>query len=167
MTTPSQRLLPTRRRRSTASDPDLLAYEIVAFRRMQYDALMWQVPALSLTAQAFLLTISLGSESSRTARVGTALLAALTAVISVQLLAKHRRHENIDSVWLERYELEHEMLSVHCRPERRAEALNMPKASWLVSRPSYRMWRAGLGTFGLVAVLAAALALVAPGTLRG
>ncbi len=167
MATPSLRLLPTRRPKGAADDTDLLTYELVALRRMQYDALMWQVPALSLTAQAFLLTISLGSQSSPTARISTALLAALTAVISVQLLAKHRRHENIDNLWLECYEQEHEMLAVHCRPEQRAQALNMIKSSWLVSQPSYRLWRAGLGAFGVVAVLAAVLALASPETLDG
>lgn len=40
-------------------------YQVVTGRRQAIDTMMWQVPSLSLTAQAFLLTISLGSDSSR------------------------------------------------------------------------------------------------------
>jgi hypothetical protein len=36
---------------------------------MQWDALLWQVPSLSLPAQAFLLTIALGPDASRTSRL--------------------------------------------------------------------------------------------------
>lgn len=35
-----------------------LVFQAVAQRRLQHDMLMWQVPALGLTAQAFLLTIA-------------------------------------------------------------------------------------------------------------
>ncbi|MER6612681.1 hypothetical protein [Streptomyces xantholiticus] len=45
---------------------DTVVYQAVAARRMQWDALLWQVPALSLTAQAFLFTITLGLEVAGT-----------------------------------------------------------------------------------------------------
>lgn len=38
----------------------LVMYQVVAARRQNFDAMVWQVPALSLTAQAFLLVIALG-----------------------------------------------------------------------------------------------------------
>ena len=42
--------------------PDIVSniYKSLTERRITYDNLTWQTPALSLTAQAFLLTISLG-----------------------------------------------------------------------------------------------------------
>lgn len=79
-------------------------YEAIANRRLSLDSMMWQVPVLSLTAQAFLLTIALGSETSQFARSVSAGLACVTAVMSLQLMSKHRHHERLDSEMLERLE---------------------------------------------------------------
>lgn len=38
---------------------DASGYAALAERRLQWDSLLWQVPVLSLTAQAFLFTIAL------------------------------------------------------------------------------------------------------------
>ena len=56
---------------SNMSSPDLTreAYMVVAARRTQFDQLVWQVPVLSLTAQAFLFSIALAGDASRAARV--------------------------------------------------------------------------------------------------
>ena len=51
------------------TDLDRETYAIVAARRTQFDQLVWQVPVLSLTAQAFLFSIALSADASRTARV--------------------------------------------------------------------------------------------------
>jgi hypothetical protein len=45
------------------------AYAAVAGRRTAFDNMLWQVPIMAFTAQAFLFTIALGSDSSRGARV--------------------------------------------------------------------------------------------------
>lgn len=42
-------------------DDDHTVYSVVASRRLQWDNLLWQVPVLGLTAQAFLFTTALGS----------------------------------------------------------------------------------------------------------
>lgn len=55
-----------------------------------YTTLLWQVPALGLTAQAFLLTIALGSNISEAARVGAAVLSALIALASYSLMHSQR-----------------------------------------------------------------------------
>jgi hypothetical protein len=148
---------------SDPSDREMLLYEIVAFRRMQYDAMMWQVPALSLTAQAFLLTIALGSDSRTAARVISGCLSAVIALISVQLMSKHRRHEEVDSRWLEKFEQDHGLELVHARPVERAVSVKMKAPSWLEAQPSFNVWRLGLTVFGVVAVLAAGAAVVDPG----
>ena len=68
-------------------------YQVVAARRQNFDSMLWQVPALSLTAQAFLLVIALGSGSGHLARIAAGLLSAVTALMSVQLLLRRRLHE--------------------------------------------------------------------------
>ena len=136
---------------------DLLAYEIVAFRRMQYDALMWQVPAISLTAQSFLLTTVFGA-TSEVSRVVTGLLSAVVAAISVQLMAKHRRHEEIDSRWLEAFERSQLMPTIHERPRSRAHDLGMPEENRFTALRSFHVWVGGLASFGIVALVAAGVA---------
>lgn len=79
-------------------------YALVAARRSQWDLLLWQVPVLSFTAQAFLFNISLGGTSSRTARIVASLLSALMAYLSIALMARHRQEEIADARWLEKHE---------------------------------------------------------------
>ncbi|GHH64216.1 hypothetical protein GCM10017772_00230 [Promicromonospora soli] len=75
-----------------AIDPDerRLIYATVTARRLQQDSLVWQVPVLSLTAQAFLYTIALGPESSGFARIVSAVISIVITVLSVTLMARHR-----------------------------------------------------------------------------
>lgn len=70
-------------------------------RRQSIDQMMWQVPALSLAAQSFLLTISLGN-SAGAARAVSGLLAFVASLATIQLLLKHRYFELEWSYWLER-----------------------------------------------------------------
>jgi hypothetical protein len=60
-----------------------------------------------MTAQAFLMTIALGSDSSRAARTIAALLSLLAALATLQFFASNRRAELFDAHLLE----EHEMAS--------------------------------------------------------
>ena len=92
-------------------------YQAVVSRRISYDTMLWQTPVLSLTAQAFLLTIAFGAGSESLARIVTGALALVTALASVQLISKHRAHEEADSEWLQAYEVKHFGLTVH-RQER-------------------------------------------------
>jgi hypothetical protein len=55
-----------------------------------YTSLLWQVPALALTAQAFLLTIALNSMSTRGTTIVTSALAVLIAVASWSLMHDQR-----------------------------------------------------------------------------
>ena len=79
-------------------------YELVAARRDSHNTLLWQTPVLSLTAQAFLLTIALGSGTSPWARIMSAILALCAALASVHLLARHRSFEVAGSEWLQEFE---------------------------------------------------------------
>ena len=79
-------------------------YSSVAARRAGFDAMAWQVPIISLTAQAFLFTIALAPDSSFIARMMSAVLALNVTVLSLILHAKHRQADNADSEWLEKLE---------------------------------------------------------------
>ncbi|PLW45721.1 hypothetical protein PCANC_08059 [Puccinia coronata f. sp. avenae] len=46
-------------------------YQVVAERRTAFDNLLWQVPATSLTAHAFLFSISLAADTGRFARIAS------------------------------------------------------------------------------------------------
>ena len=59
------------------------AYPIVAARRSQWDQLLWQVPVLTLTAQAFLFSIALAHDTTRMARFIACLLSLVMTVLSL------------------------------------------------------------------------------------
>ncbi|MGW1678561.1 hypothetical protein [Saccharopolyspora sp. NPDC002376] len=145
----------------------LATYQAVAQRRAQYDTLMWQVPALGLTAQAFLLTITLGHESGRLSRILASGLAALVSVLTMQLMAKHRWHERVDSQWLEEFEKRHGLDVVHQHRRRLAWELNLGAPGFAARWRSYRLWQFGIGLFGAVGLACAILALVAPHAFAG
>lgn len=96
--------VPARRAEELTKSDLLIVWQVLSDRRAAYDAMMWQTPALGMTAQAFLLTLSLGSGSSSAARIASAALSALISLMVVQLLAKHRRNEFLDSLCLETLE---------------------------------------------------------------
>ena len=81
-----------------------MVYQVVAARRLQWDNLVWQVPALCLTAQAFLFTIAIGGTTSRLARIIASVLALLITVLCTTLMARHRQSEIHDANWLARFE---------------------------------------------------------------
>jgi len=69
-----------------------LQYQLIAARRSSYDYLLWQTPVISLTGQAFLFQIALGT-GDRFGKITASILAFLAAFASMQLLAKHRYME--------------------------------------------------------------------------
>lgn len=140
----------------------MACYNAVAQRRLQYDALMWQVPALSLTAQAFLFTIALDGGAGRLARVLAGLLAAIVSFLTVQLMAKHRWHERIDSNWLDRFEQRSGLEPVHGRRRRLAEGVGLSGPHLLIRWSSYRLWQCGITMFGVVGLACAAVSACAP-----
>ena len=88
-------------------------YAIVAERRLQWDTLLWQMPSMVLTGEAFLFTISLGSSTAPTGRRIAAALALMVAMASLHSLASHRLSELTDSAWLHEYELAHQAPALH------------------------------------------------------
>jgi hypothetical protein len=75
---------------SSVAERDRIAYEVLTQRELEHQSLIWQTPGLSLTAQAFLLTIALGSGSSSVARIIAAILGICAGLLTMQLMDKHR-----------------------------------------------------------------------------
>ncbi len=125
-------------------------YSAVAARRLQWDNMLWQVPTLSLTGQAFLFTIALGHDSSRTARVVSCLLSIVMTILSMHLMSRHRQAEWTDAHWLEDYENRHFGTSWHGVTW--ATHRNRERGSgWLSRLPTFQVWMGGLAVFGLAA----------------
>jgi hypothetical protein len=67
---------------------------VYATQYASYTTLLWQVPALSLTAQAFLLTLALGHGNGTSAKIIGAALSAATSGASYALMHDQRGHAN-------------------------------------------------------------------------
>jgi len=144
-------------------------YAAVAARRLQWDNLLWQVPTLSLTAQAFLFTIALGSDSQRFARVVACVLSLVVTFLSVTLMARYRQGELNDAHWLEQYEMDHGLPVVHGKQFKR-ERDDEPLAAGWIGRsipllPGFKTRTIGLSLFGVAAVCVLAITWLAPGVL--
>ena len=79
-------------------------YKILNARRDSFNTLLWQTPVLGLTAQAFLFIIILSENISIAGRSIAAFLAAISALLTIQLLGKHRFMELQHAKILHAYE---------------------------------------------------------------
>ncbi len=138
---------------------DHTVYGVVASRRLQWDNLLWQVPVLGLTAQAFLFTTALGS-GEMWSKVIASVLAITTALLSITLMARHRQAEIMDSHWLEAYEREHfsEGSVVHgpqYSRERNGHGLGAGKFGEMIPiLPGFKTWVIGLLLFAAAGIVA-------------
>jgi hypothetical protein len=147
-------------------DYELSIYEAMTNRRTTYDIMMWQAPILSLTAQAFLLTIALGADSSRLARLLAAGLALISALGSMHLMAKHRFSGNIDSRLLKHYEerigIKKSLgISMHGIIEDRAKMVDL-KRRWYIRQSSFKLWMTILALFAVTAAIVLLITWLAP-----
>jgi len=141
----------------TGENPDnLVAYEALNARQIGHNSLMWQTPALALTAQAFLLSIALGAETADISRFISSFLSLVIAFLSVQLMARHSAFELADARRLHSIELRRGMEPVHQRP--------LPVRG-LGRFRSRRLWTIGLLLFGAAALAALILTRFAPSLL--
>lgn len=137
-------------------------------RRLQTDTRMWQVPALSLTALAFLLSAILTTDTGWAGRLVAASLGALVLGAARMQMLKHRFHEKGLSIWLTRLEDEWGIAPIH-EPDRTfaseaswpASERKRPMKGWWVEQPAHRVW-SGLLLLLLVAdVVFCGVAIVA------
>lgn len=150
-----------------------LTYQALVARRLQWDNLLWQVPILSFTAQAFLFSVALGADTSRVGRLASSTLAVVIAFLSVTLMKSHRRAELTDAHWLrdlEREELD-APLHIHGEVFRERRSLTSSDAGlldkWIPNVRGYRTWVLGLTSFGLMALFIIVVTIVDPAALEG
>jgi hypothetical protein len=134
-------------------------YQAVVARRLQWDNLLWQVPVLSLTAQAFLFTTALSSEVASWGRIVASLLSLIISVLSILLMGRHRQGELTDAHWLACFEtevLKAGKWGAHGTVFRDARKFEGLDAGWvgrmIPLRPMFGVWVAGLALFGLAAI---------------
>lgn len=148
---------------SNPGDMDLLQYQVVAARRLQWDNLLWQVPVLSLTAQAFLMTIILAADTGKIARLACCALSIVVTVICIQLMHRHRLSELTDSEWLADWERQFAAPITHGREfksnrdERLLKGIHdgMPLEGVrqrITKWRSFTVWVVGLAVFGLTSL---------------
>lgn len=130
---------------------ELFEYQIISARINEADAKMWQVPGLTMTAQAFLLTITLSADFKMGAHIVGAGMGALIAWMSYQLMSKHRHFHQLDTAML-RY-LEERIglssISIYGWPPQVVE----PPSTWLIRRRSVSVWKRGIAVIGIVNML--------------
>jgi hypothetical protein len=139
----------------------LALYEIVAQRRLQWDNLVWQVPVLSLTAQAFLFTIALSAGNGQYARAVASALAFAAAILSMLLMSRHRKGEITDAHWLRAYEEANFGRSFHGSPWQEArdrESVGGPFSQL----GGYVSWMFGFSLFAAAALASFVLTFTAP-----
>ncbi len=148
-------------------------YSSLSARRTAFDTMMWQVPALGLAAQAFLLTIAYGSSTSNTARFVSGALSVVVALVAIQTMIKHRANEKTDNLILKRIEdlngirIGHGA-SPHDAPSVRGRAIgNELIYGYLEKRRSVRLWVTSLCGFAIAGGVAIVLTLADPSILQG
>lgn len=119
-------------------------YSVLNSRRDSFNSLLWQTPVLSLTAQAFLFTIILSADSATTGRLVASLLAFVTAVVSVQLLAKHRFMEKRHAELLAQHERTLGRFEVNSEDSFKSNVR-------YIQQSSYRLWMLALVAFAISA----------------
>jgi hypothetical protein len=147
-----------------APDSKVNLLSVYATQFGSYTTLLWQVPALSLTAQSFLLTIALGSDSSDYARYIAAGLSVIIAVSSWALMHDQRGHainygelarrlsKQLDLMHVLECELNEddavpritnaELVWADKASRTRSGLLTIPKLSFVRSSLMYSVWRA-------------------------
>lgn len=130
---------------------ELFEYQIISARINEADAKMWQVPGLTMTAQAFLLTITLSADFKMGAHIVGAGMGALIAWMSYQLMSKHRHFHQLDTAMLRHLEsrIGLSSISVYGWPSQVVE----PPSTWLVRRRSVSVWKRGIALIGIVNLL--------------
>lgn len=129
-----------------------LTYAALSAREASRDQMMWQTPALAMTAMAFLLTIALGDSGPDWGRKMAAALSTVVAVISFQLMARHSGLTKKDADTLWDIEDKAGMRPIHQKPIRKRGVHRLPH-SWVEAgefvacQRSRDLWLAGLGVF--------------------
>lgn len=148
-------------------------YQVVAERRTAFDNLLWQVPATSLTAHAFLFSISLAADTGRFARIASMGLCIVITVLTLHLFTRQLQAEDADHRWLADFEERHQIEYYdrahgdRWRDYRAQKPAGAGKLGWLAMHRSYPLWSKGMLIIGFLAVAILILAIFKPTALVG
>ena len=124
-------------------------YTLLNSRRDSFNTLVWQTPVTSLTAQAFLFIIALGSQVNDISKLIAAFLAFIAAIASIQLLMKHRAMESFHAITLHKYE---QIKGLTCINDKIKNG-NQNLVNKIQNISSYRIWIGLLLTFSFISLL--------------
>lgn len=83
-------------------------YDGANARRANNFTFVWQAAALSLTALAFLMTITLSGGTSQVGRTIASSLAILASWAALALMHSQKQYQEVESAWLDMIELKHQ-----------------------------------------------------------
>ena len=129
---------------------EAFTYELLMMRELEQDSMLWQTPALAMTAQAFLLTVAFDSGASVVARAVTAGLGVVVAFLSMQLMAKHRFLEELDREKMREFESALGIAPLAKREWAYRDGRYIqtkPVESRWAKHSSYKVWQRGLLLF--------------------
>ena len=133
--------------------PVEVVYEALSERCVMLNELLWQAPVVSLTAQAFLLTIAYGDTPRTHYRILAGLIAAVIGLASWQLFLRHAAYERAIAREMREIEEKHFGRPFHAplRETREGAGLRGP-AAWR-SRPIWAACLFGISFGGVVPVV--------------
>jgi hypothetical protein len=132
------------------------------------DALMWQSPAMALTAQAFLITIALGHDTAPVARFLAAVLGIVVTIMSIQLMLKHRLFLATDEILMISLERRMGVDASAVDHSAKVQSISthsadlsgrLPARAGVLRWKSVTVWVIGLSFFGVINVLLMVFAL--------
>jgi hypothetical protein len=138
---------------------DAFAYQMIMQRGVQTNGLLWQTPSLALTAQAFLLTISLGGDTIRPIRIVVSVLGLVIGIMSMQLMAKHHYFYELDQAELRRIETRLQLPPIAHRSQQIIDHRRDVRALPFVKVTSYVVWQSGIFLIALTNAVVLALVL--------
>ncbi|GAA2358043.1 hypothetical protein SVIO_001470 [Streptomyces violaceusniger] len=128
-------------------NPSIVQYQVVAARRQSYEEKIWQVPAITLAAQAVLLTAAASENIVRIDRIVAGFLTAGAALIASNLLLRQRRNQEADKAWLSNFEFRRRWASAHKDADLRAKDVKI-KTPFLAKPKPHLVWILGMAVFG-------------------
>jgi hypothetical protein len=126
-------------------------YAVVASRRQGYDTLLWQMPAIGIAAQSFLITASLDADTPEFLAVVLAASSCFVAFASIQFFQRLRFMELYDAELLREFESQNASAGyavVHGRKDGSGEI----KAKGLARLRAYPIWNSLLAGFCVLAL---------------
>ena len=121
-------------------------------------------PRLAWLLKAFFVTVELGGSSTRTARIIASAVSIVLNLITIELMARHRRACVYYARWIADYEREH-LKCVNAHPHAFNAGSN-PAGGPLAGHSSWQVWIWSLPAMGLASVAVIVIASARPGVLE-